>query len=360
MVIPAIGLFLLAPWTAECSWGGFTLADFPFVVAILAPMYGGAAVLIREVTRRSGGGWPTNVLLAAAFGFVQAGLVDQSLLNPDFLDDTEFRDLAAAAQATVIPGLGISVEQLLDYVGNHIVLSICAPIAIVESMVGPQRRHAPWLGWPGLVIVALLYLGGSLLVYADTAGGDAFTPSAGQVAVVVAVILALVGAAFAVRRRPPTVRSGQRASVRPLAVAGLVAVAHLASWPASGWAAVALRLVVAAAVVVVVVVWSRRPGWGQAHVLAAWGAGLVMAAGTAYLVPTYAPASPHLALVSDIAISVVTTALLGAAAWRLHRHQSAARQPGARQPGAPQSEAGQAEPRQADPRQAEPGQRIAS
>jgi hypothetical protein len=349
MVIPAIGLFLLAPWTAECSWGGFTLTDFPFVVAFLAPLYGGAAVLIREVARRTGRGWPTIVLLAAAFGVVQAGLVDQSLLNPDFLDETEFRDLAAAAQATVLPGLGISVEQLLDYVGNHIVLSVCAPIVIVESMVGPSRRHTPWLGWPGLVVVALLYLGGSLLIYADTAGGDAFTPRAGQVAVVVAVILALVGAAFAIRRRPPAVRSGQRAPVRPLVVGGLVVAAHLASWPASGWAAVALRLVVAVAVVVVVVVWSRRPGWSQAHVLAAGGAGLVVAAGTAYLVPTYAPAPPQLALASDIAISIVTAALLGAAAWRLHR-QSQACQSQARQPGAGQPE----------PRQAEPGQRVAS
>jgi hypothetical protein len=296
------------------------------------------------VARRAGRGWPTIVLLAAAFGFVQAGLVDQSLLNPDFLDDTEFRDLATAAQATVLPGLGISVEQVLDYVGNHIVLSICAPIAIVESMVGPPRRHTPWLGWPGLVVVALFYLGGSLLIYADTAGGDAFTPSAGQVAVVVAVILALVGAAVAIRRRPPTVRSGQRAPVHPLAVGGLVALAHLASWPASGWAGVALRLAVAALVVAAVIVWSRRPGWGQAHVLAAWGAGLVVAAGTAYLVPTYAPAPAHLALASDIAISLVTAALLGAAAWRLHR-QSQARQSGAGQP---------------EPRQAEPGQRVAS
>jgi hypothetical protein len=319
MLLPAIGLFLLAPWTAECSWGGFTVADFPFVVAILAPMYGGAAVLTREVARRTGRGWPTIVLLAAAFGFAQAGLVDQSLLNPGFLDDTEFRDLAAAAQATAIPGLGISVEQLLDYVGNHIALSICAPIAIVESMVAPARRSAPWLGRPGLVIVSLLYLGGSLLIYADTAGGDAFTPSAMQVAVVVATILALTAAAFAVRSRPPAVRSGQPVAPHPLWIGGLVAAAHLAGMPVSGWTAVAIRLVVATVVVVVVVGWSRRPGWGQLHVLAGWGAGLVVVAVGAYLAPTYAPASPPLALASDIAVSVVTAALLGTAAWRLHR-----------------------------------------
>jgi hypothetical protein len=355
----AIGLFLLAPWTAECSWGGFTLADFPVVVAILAPLYGGAAVLIREVTRRAGRGWPTIVLLAAAFGFVQAGLVDQSLLNPEFLDDTEFRDLATTAQATVIPGLGISAEQVLDYVGNHIALSIAAPIALVESLVAPQRRHEPWLGRPGLAIVTLLYLGGSLLIYADTAGSDAYAPRPVQVTVVVGVILVLVGAAFAVRPQtvrsgPQTVRAGQRAVVHPLVVGGLVAVAHLASWPASGWAGVALRLAVATVVVVVVVRWSRRPGWGQAYVLAAWGAGLVVAAGTAYLVPTYAPAPPHLALASDIAISIVTAAMLGVAAWRLRRHRPADR----RETGQP--EAGQPETGEPQPPTAGPHQRVAS
>ncbi|SNR42784.1 hypothetical protein [Actinomadura mexicana] len=41
------------------------------------------AVLIREAARRTGRGWPTIVLLGAAFGLVQAGLIDQSLFNPD-------------------------------------------------------------------------------------------------------------------------------------------------------------------------------------------------------------------------------------------------------------------------------------
>ena len=85
-----VALFFLAPWTAECSWGGFTAQEFPFVVMILGPLYGGAAILIREYARRSGAGWPAIVLLATAFGVIQAGLVDQSLFNTHFLDDTQF------------------------------------------------------------------------------------------------------------------------------------------------------------------------------------------------------------------------------------------------------------------------------
>jgi len=319
--LPVIALFLLAPWTAECSWGGFTAAEFPFVVAILAPMYGGAAVLIREVARRTGGGWPAIVLLAAAFGVLQAGLVDQSLLNPGFLENTEFRDLGPASRATLIPEIEISAAQLLDYVGNHIALSICAPIAIVESLVREDRRYEPWLGIPGLVLVAVIYVSGSLLIYSDTAATDGYTPTTTQLGAVVRAAVVLIVVAVLIGLRRATVRSdraGPRA-VHPLWVGALVASVSLVGWLGTGWVFVAVRVVVIAVAATLVVLWSRRPGWGQAHVLAAWGAGLVVAAGTAYLVPTYAPASPQAALIGDIAISVITATLLLAATRRLRR-----------------------------------------
>ncbi|MFG1801677.1 hypothetical protein ACGFI4_16085 [Micromonospora carbonacea] len=125
--------------------GGFVVTDYPLVLIFLSPLYGGAALLVRETARRTGGGWPAIVLLAAAFGVVQAGLVDQSLFNTGFLDDTECAEFDSAAAQTRVPVLGFSVGQAFDYVGNHVALSICAPIAIVESLVSPHRRQQPWL-----------------------------------------------------------------------------------------------------------------------------------------------------------------------------------------------------------------------
>ena len=162
-----VALMVLAPWSAECAWGGFTVADFPAVILFLGPMYGGAAVLIRETARRTGGGWPTIVLLAAAFGVFQAGLVDQSLFNPDFLADTQFAKTETTAGATRIPGLHVSIEQVLIFVGNHIALSVCAPIAITESILAPGRRQVRWLRRPGLAGVTVVYLAGSLLIFND-------------------------------------------------------------------------------------------------------------------------------------------------------------------------------------------------
>ncbi|WP_353899786.1 hypothetical protein ABUL04_27310 [Micromonospora harpali] len=125
--------------------GGFVVTDYPLVLIFLSPLYGGAALLVRETARRTGGGWPAIVLLAAAFGVVQAGLVDQSLFNTGFLDDTECAEFDSAAAQTRVPVLGFSVGQAFDYVGNHVALSICAPIAIVESLVSLHRRQQPWL-----------------------------------------------------------------------------------------------------------------------------------------------------------------------------------------------------------------------
>lgn len=90
------------------------------MVLFLGPVYGGAAVLIREVVRRTGGGWPATALLAAAFGVVQAGLVDQSLFNRQFFDDTQFAEEGRAAVATLVPGIGVSAGQVVDFIGNHV------------------------------------------------------------------------------------------------------------------------------------------------------------------------------------------------------------------------------------------------
>ncbi|GIG88693.1 hypothetical protein [Plantactinospora endophytica] len=325
---PVVALWLLAPWAAECSWGGFTVDDYLMVVVFLGPLYGGAALLIRETARRTGGGWPAMVLLGAAFGMVQAGLVDQSLFNDAFLDDTEFAEAAASARATMLPGLDFSAQQALSYLSGHVVLSICVPIAIVESFVRRDRRHQPWLGPVGLVVTGILYLLGSLLIFSDDSGRKDFLASPLQLSFAASTVLVLVGAALLPRWR----RRRRALAVRaPHPVwAGLVVLgARLAVDVSPTWFGVALGVVASALAGVLIVRWSRRTGWGQRHVLAAWGVGLVVAAVGAYLSPSYVAASPTAALVGDVTVSLLTLALLGGAFWRLRteRPEPATSQP---------------------------------
>ncbi|RAO29767.1 hypothetical protein PSN13_04966 [Micromonospora saelicesensis] len=315
-LLPVIALLLLAPWAAECSWGGFAIDDFLPVLIFLGPMYGGAAILIRETARHLGAGWPTIVLLAAAFGVLQAGLVDQSLFNPDFLDDTQYADTRAAAEATLVPGLDFSLRQAFDYVGNHIVLTICAPIVLIESFLGAERRLRPWLGRPGLAVVGMLYLLGSLLIFTDINDDKGFLASPLQLIFAASLVLALVATALLPQWRRPRPRRTRRVP-HPLWVALPVVLVRLGSDLTPGWPGMIIALSLAAVAGGLVAYWSSRNGWGQRHVLVAGTAGLVTAAAFAYLVPPYAPASPAAALAGDVAVTVVTVALVGGAWWRL-------------------------------------------
>ena len=80
----AVGLFFLAPLVAEFLLGNLPIKLLPALV-VLAPMYGGGALLIRETVRRMGRGWPSILLLALAFGILEEAFATQSLFNPDYL-----------------------------------------------------------------------------------------------------------------------------------------------------------------------------------------------------------------------------------------------------------------------------------
>ena len=67
---PVFGLFFLAPFVGEFLLGNLTLAD-PWLGLLLAPLYGCGALLVRELGRRGGGGWPSMVLLAAAYALIE-------------------------------------------------------------------------------------------------------------------------------------------------------------------------------------------------------------------------------------------------------------------------------------------------
>jgi hypothetical protein len=298
-------LFFLAPWTAECSWGGFTAQEFLFVVVILGPLYGGAAILIREYARRTGAGWPAIILLAAAFGVVQAGLVDQSLFNTDFLDDTQFAG---------------SDPDAVSYIGNHVALSICAPIALVEAFSSARQR--PWLGPVGIAVTAVLYVLGSLLIFFDDGGRKGFMASPAQLIGATAAAVVLIGLAMLPRwrrQRPPL----DAPAPRPLWTGLLVGAAYSAPGLTTHWYAVAVAAVAATVLAVVLSDWSRRSGWGPYHVLAAATTPMVIVAAEAYAVPTYAPSSAVSAVVGDIAISVIVAALVVGAFRRLRRADQA-------------------------------------
>jgi hypothetical protein len=92
-VAPAVGLILLAPLVGEYLLGNLSIRDI-VALLFLAPMYGGGALLIREVARRTGSwlatrwsrreGWSAAQRLALAGGalltYAWVGFVLSALL----------------------------------------------------------------------------------------------------------------------------------------------------------------------------------------------------------------------------------------------------------------------------------------
>ncbi|MDX6278635.1 MAG: hypothetical protein QOJ72_2763, partial [Nocardioidaceae bacterium] len=101
---------------------------------------------------RLGRGWPTILLLATAFGLIEAGLVDQSLFAPDY---REIPYWSSMREPTFLPWFGTSAYMALTFVAGHVFGSIAAPIALAESW-WPARKNEPWLGVPGLITMAVL------------------------------------------------------------------------------------------------------------------------------------------------------------------------------------------------------------
>jgi hypothetical protein len=111
------------PWVGEFLLGNISVRRLPALL-IMVLLYGCGALLIREVTRRTHRGWLTIILLGAAYGIIEAGIVDQSMFNPSF----EGWDFQAV---TPVPALGISAWYAWAFVVGHSVWSIAVPIALV-------------------------------------------------------------------------------------------------------------------------------------------------------------------------------------------------------------------------------------
>jgi hypothetical protein len=268
----AICLFFLAPLIAEFLLGNLPITLLVALV-VLAPLYGGGALLIRELVRRTGRGWPSIVLLGLAYGILEEAFTTQSLFNPNYLGKN-FHLLDPA----YISVLGIGAWWTLFVLTLHTAWSICTSVAIAEALV-PGRRTTPWLGNVGLTIVALLFAVGIVATTRMSYQHDHFLASKAQFASAAIAILILAVLAF---RLPRAKSATGIASVPNPWITGILALL-LASgvllvpskW---NWGAAASVFVLDAAAIVLALLWSRSINWTPLHSLAlAGGAALAYA-----------------------------------------------------------------------------------
>ncbi|MEO9324881.1 hypothetical protein ABFT23_15410 [Nocardioides sp. C4-1] len=304
--IPVLVLVLLAPWSAEIAWGGLPVADVPLVLLFLAPLYGAAALLVREVARRTGRGWPTMLLLGAAFGVVQAGVVDQSLFNPAY-GRYDFQ------HPVHVGGLDISLYYLMAFVSGHVVASIAAPIAIAEAW--SHRGTEAWLTKRAVRAAGLLYVLASVVNHVGVKADDGrgFQASPLQTAVAVATAAALVGLGLAWRRRPATTTRVPA----PWLLGALAFVAYLLYLPGEGATALVVAALVVVAVVTAVGRWSRSTAWTTTHATALAVGAFLVGVVAPFLNEPYDPSDGARAeLASDLVAAAVCLAVVAATAVR--------------------------------------------
>ncbi|HEX8518662.1 MAG TPA: hypothetical protein VF667_03635 [Pseudonocardia sp.] len=333
------GLFLLAPFVGEFVLGNQPITALPLLV-LLAPMYGGGALLVRETTRRLGAGWPTIVALAAAYALVEEGLVDQMLMNPAYLDLADFSGRAP------IPGLGISAQLTAASLTLHTVWSIGVPIAIIEAFDPAEPR--PWLGRVGTGAVAAVFVGGCTALGVLQYDEFRFLATPTQLAVTAAAIVGLAVLGLTVLRRRGTVAPTGAPAPRPVRVGaaafgltGLYWVVDVAV-PAVAGAWTALGCWAALAVVAAVLLrrGAARPGWGRRHRLAVAGGALLTYLWVAPLNAVAVGVPPVLAAVGAAVFGAAAAAILALAVRAERRRAADAREPDAREPAAPAPDAG--------------------
>jgi hypothetical protein len=306
-VAPALGLFFLAPLVAEYLLGNVPVGAIAGVF-ILAPMYGGGALLIREVARRAGRGWPTILVLALDYGVLQPALIDHTMFTPPSLEGLDFRD------AAYIPALGVSATAMVGFPVGHAIWSIGVPIAIVETFV-PDRRTTPWLGKFGMTVTGVVFLLGSALIFSDS---QQTLPSVPQMVGAAAAVVALIGTAFLVGIRPrPKI---DRPAPNPWLV-GLVAFVASSLYFAKSetWPAVAFGLVLIATMTFVMARWSRREGWGAAHRLGMAGGALLTYAWGGFVLTSLYGRTGTIDLIGNVVFALAAIALLAAAIRTVRR-----------------------------------------
>jgi len=328
-IAPVLGLFFLAPLTAEYLIGYLseTFTEMLVGLWLLAPLYGGAAIIIRESARRTGRGWPTIILLSLAFGVFQAGLIDHSLFDPSYQTTELWHDMP---NPTYIPALGISYLDALYFILGHVIWSISAPIAIIETFVS-SRRTMPWLGNLGLAIISLLYILASSILCWGIAIDDQFLPSAPQMAGTSIVVMALIALAFSVRleerpfaaRRLPKPWVVGTAAFMLLSLPNIIEIAcEMLGIPSIfmiDWPGFIINILTAGLLAALTWRWSQSRDWSASHTLALAVGALLTRAWIAFLLLPFGDVTFNDKLIQRTVFFLGVVALLSLAAFKTRR-----------------------------------------
>ena len=256
---PGMALYVLSPVIAELILGATPLLNFLFFGWFLCLLYGGGAILIRELTLRWGRGWPTILALGVAYAIAEEGIAVRTFFDPTAPALGGLVDYGWAGGTNWVWAVNLSLY--------HAIVSIALPIALV-TMAFPSRAAEPWVspkwlsrstaGFAGFILFWLA-------AYKRPVDGGLIVGSLVAIAVIVAVARLLPARV--------TVSPGSGSAPSPRRVAVVVVLTtigvFLPVWfhgfgaPPAG--AIAEMLAVAALGGWWLLRASGRPGWNDRH-----------------------------------------------------------------------------------------------
>lgn len=155
---PALALLFLSPAIGELLSGSAPPAEFfnPLGFIMLVVLYGGGAILARELTCRWGKGWPTLLALGAAYGIAEEGLMCKSFFDPSWMD--------LGALGSYGRWIGVNWVWSLELTIYHCVFSIAIPI-LLAGILFPSWRDRPWVSRRKLITLAILWIANGLFIF---------------------------------------------------------------------------------------------------------------------------------------------------------------------------------------------------
>ncbi|MHC5035144.1 MAG: hypothetical protein ACYTFZ_08920 [Planctomycetota bacterium] len=183
--LPALALLLLSPMIGELLSGSAPPVEFyqPFAFAILVVLYGGGAILVREFAHRWQKGWPPVLLLGAAYGIIEEGLMVKSFFDPNWMDLGLLGSYGRWAGVNWVWSLGLTAY--------HAFFSIAIPILLV-GVLFPRCRARPWVSRRTLYVLGALFVADGVLIFMVL---TPYRPPALAYLVALLLVLALVALA---------------------------------------------------------------------------------------------------------------------------------------------------------------------
>jgi hypothetical protein len=149
-VLPPLVLLFLAPAISQLLSAELAPASFfsPFGLTVLPLIYGGGAILVRDLVKRWRKGWLALLLLGAVYGIIREGLMLRSFFDP-FWQDIEFMSYYGR-------WAGINWVWSIDRTIYHAIISVGIPVLLTEIMF-PEFRNKVWLGKWVEIVLAIVF-----------------------------------------------------------------------------------------------------------------------------------------------------------------------------------------------------------